>query len=942
MHISKSPDLIENFDFLYILSRIGGQIMKSDNFQKVIATLSGDFCRVPDIREFVMLAIFVLLGLLGNYFNVELFFGVNFIFGSIAALLAVRMSGALWGTLAAVAIGSYTFILWQHPYAMLIFGLEAFVTACFLHWKKDYLILGVVWYWVLIGMPLVALFYTYGLGLPDTSMKLIMLKQAVNGLFNAVVARVIIQLIPKGKWSELFFRNAHISRWRFQAAMKVILAIFVLIPLLTVMVVTNRAWLDEIHSEVELRAAEKAQNLQSHIYAMIRTYSVVMGSVITSEIEAQESGTGIPADKRARGIIPGMKHLEIMNKDGQILYAYPSRNHEVPDFDRMMAQAVVDGFAFSDIHADRIVKDNHFNIVIPLSQTSLFASVSLTPELFDHELARLPYNEKIYIGIRDSKGNTVAEKSGYLVLSDFVTEKDPNILFPQVRNAAVERWIKSYWKHTVPFSPNSGWTITIMVPLRNHIIALQQNHVRQLSVIFAISVIALSLSVWVSRLLARPIVQLSEVTVKLTECTSSNVAWPVSSVSEIFVLVCQFKTLLEAVNKKQKELEQMTLELEHRVQDRTKELKAALDETEQAKERIDGILKSVVDGIIVTSLENRVTLMNPAARAWLNCRPGDMLGSCKDIGILEETLRDKIEKVAEKDTANYEFDFEVPAEKKHPKIMRARTSVIFGKNGSPAGIVTAFHDVTQEREVDRMKTEFLSTAAHELRTPLTSIRGFSEILLTRDNLKDEEKTKFLTYINQQAVKLGSIVNDLLDLSRIESGKGFALQLGDHPVEDVIREVSLYYQGVCAKHEIAAELPDADTVLLIDRDKIGQVLHNLISNAVKFSPNGGVIRVHAQVSDKYYEVCVTDQGIGMMPDQVERVFDKFYRADSSNSAPEGTGLGMAIVKHIVESHGGKTRVESIYGEGTTVCFTIAIRKSSIPASADQKSFCELIN
>jgi len=353
------------------------------------------------------------------------------------------------------------------------------------------------------------------------------------------------------------------------------------------------------------------------------------------------------------------------------------------------------------------------------------------------------------------------------------------------------------------------------------------------------------------------------------------------------------------------------------------ELNQALLDTEEARDKIDGILKSIADGLIVTDIYN-VILMNHAAEELLGVRYKDMFNRPIDFSIKEKTLREKVRETLDKKTTGRQFDFELQSDDpEHPKIMRARTSVIFDSESKETGIVTIMYDVTHEREVDRMKTEFISTAAHELRTPLTSIQGFSEILLMREDLKPEEKKKFLTHINKQSVGLAAIINDLLDISRIESGRGFALNKEPWDAGDALKQILPYFQEHYKKHSFELNLPDKTVELHADKDKIGQVLKNLLSNAIKFSPAGGLIWVKGKVVDMGYQVSIEDQGMGMTPDQVEKVFDKFYRVDASNTAIEGTGLGMSIVKYIVEAHGGKVWVESEFEKGTTVRFTMPV-------------------
>ncbi len=388
-------------------------------------------------------------------------------------------------------------------------------------------------------------------------------------------------------------------------------------------------------------------------------------------------------------------------------------------------------------------------------------------------------------------------------------------------------------------------------------------------------------------------------------------------------VVLVFHDILERKLAEQK-IQEYSQNMERMVEERTKELNRALYDMEESRDRIDAILKSVADGLIVTDIYNKIILMNRAAEDLLNVRFSEVIDRSIDFAIQDKTLRDKIKNTLEKKKTDYQFDFELPGEDiKHPLIMRAGTSGIKDKAGNHTGIITIIHDVTLEREVDRMKTEFLSTAAHELRTPLTSILGFSELLLTRKDLKEEEKEESISYINKESVNLAAIVNDLLDISRLESGLSFLLNKEKYVVGDAIKRLIPYVQGISSKHKLKVVLPEEPVELLVDKEKMEQVLKNLLNNAVKYSPDGGTICLSAKMRRSAIEISVADQGIGMTAEQVQKIFDKFYRVDASDSAIEGTGLGMTIVKYIVEAHGGKVWVESELGKGTTVKYTIPI-------------------
>jgi len=229
------------------------------------------------------------------------------------------------------------------------------------------------------------------------------------------------------------------------------------------------------------------------------------------------------------------------------------------------------------------------------------------------------------------------------------------------------------------------------------------------------------------------------------------------------------------------------------------------------------------------------------------------------------------------------------------------------------------------RQSDRMKTEFVKTVAHEFRTPLTSIQGFSELLLAHDRLAPEDRNDALRFIFQRSQSLAEMVDDMLDIARIESGAPLSLRIAPCPVTEIFRQVEPFLKTRLSPQRLELTLAWETTLLSVDKGKVGQVLENLISNAVKFSDAGSPVRIRGDLVGEGYRISVTDRGIGMTPEQVEKIFDKFYRADATDTAVEGVGLGMSMVKNIVEAHGGDIRVESELGRGTTVSFILPVAR-----------------
>jgi signal transduction histidine kinase len=222
-----------------------------------------------------------------------------------------------------------------------------------------------------------------------------------------------------------------------------------------------------------------------------------------------------------------------------------------------------------------------------------------------------------------------------------------------------------------------------------------------------------------------------------------------------------------------------------------------------------------------------------------------------------------------------------------------------------------------------MKSELLSTVSHELRTPLGSIKGYATTLLTHGNkLRKDEQREFLEIIDSEADRLRDLIENLLDLSRLEAG---VLRIDREPVRlgPTAREVTRKVQLATPKHVLVLDWPADDPLVNADRRRIYQVVQNLLTNAVKYSPDGGNITLSAACKAREVVISVTDEGLGMPAAELERIFDRFHRVQSSVSrAIGGTGLGLAICKGLVEAHGGRIWAES-GGEGTGSTFRFTL-------------------
>ena len=351
------------------------------------------------------------------------------------------------------------------------------------------------------------------------------------------------------------------------------------------------------------------------------------------------------------------------------------------------------------------------------------------------------------------------------------------------------------------------------------------------------------------------------------------------------------------------------------------EIQAALTAAEDALDKIDAILHSVSDGLLVVSLDGSVLLANPASRQLLQagetplpCPLEEFVGDGDLVQTFDTALQQRVD--------GWTFDLSLePSEEGLQPILRCKASLLRDKAGALTGAIFLVQDVTREREMERLKSEFVSTAAHELRTPLTTVLGFSELLLNEEGFSREQQREFLEYIYEKAEGLSQLVDDLLDVARIENGRDLKLNRESCNLQQLLERLTETLRHDAPLHQITLQIPKEPVVLEADRGKLKQVFENLLSNAIKYSPQGGAVTISVEPNGHYWDIAIADQGVGMTPEQVEQIFDNFYRVDSSNTAVGGVGLGLGIVKYIVEAHGGSIRVESNPGIGTTVNFSM---------------------
>ncbi|OPY57683.1 MAG: Alkaline phosphatase synthesis sensor protein PhoR [Pelotomaculum sp. PtaU1.Bin035] len=358
-----------------------------------------------------------------------------------------------------------------------------------------------------------------------------------------------------------------------------------------------------------------------------------------------------------------------------------------------------------------------------------------------------------------------------------------------------------------------------------------------------------------------------------------------------------------------------------------RELKKNIDEVILEKNKIQAILASMCDGVIALDNWGRVILVNPVVEKLF----GITLEACRGKNVSRVIRNNDFDKLLNQfletgQAVQKQIQILTP----EPRIFRIQVTPLQNTGTDRGGMVALLRDFTGRKRLEDMRSEFVANVSHELRTPLTSIRGFAETLLYGTLEDPAVARQFLEIINAEAERLTRLIDELLNLSKIEDHKS-APDWQPVVMEQLIKRVVAIFQPRAAEKNLTIKinLPENLPVIQGDPDMLSQVLINLIDNAVSYTQAGGEICVCASVGENEIKVDVRDNGIGIPPDSLSRLFERFYRVDKARSREQGgTGLGLSIVKHIIEVHHGSVHVESKVGEGSIFSFVLPQNKNLI--------------
>ncbi len=348
----------------------------------------------------------------------------------------------------------------------------------------------------------------------------------------------------------------------------------------------------------------------------------------------------------------------------------------------------------------------------------------------------------------------------------------------------------------------------------------------------------------------------------------------------------------------------------------------------QDKQRMDALLDSAADGILILSPSHIITRSNPAFARMLEESVERIIGRTHEdvihLTIHEDMLTlDQAEAGGWPLTPNATLYVEGDMQRSSgvPLPVGITYAPLISESGNLLNIIATVRDITRFREAEELKSTFISVISHELKTPVALIKGYVGTLRREDANWDREIVKdSLAVIEEEADRLTGLIENLLDASRLQAG-GLSISLSDVALNVVADRIAKRFQIQSSIHKITVDFPENFPIVSADETRLEQVLSNLVSNAIKYSPQGGEIRISGQVRPSQVIVCVSDQGPGVAPEDIPHIFDRFYRSSIAKRTTKGAGLGLYLARAVIEAHGGRIWIDPRPGDGARICFSI---------------------
>ncbi|MBV7317432.1 response regulator [Shewanella sp. NIFS-20-20] len=885
-------------------------------------------------------AILALLGFAGNYLALSIGFGVDFIFGSIFTIIAIWTLGLWYGLVVALIASSYTMILWNHPYALIVFSMEAIWIAMALRRGNTNLVLIDAAFWLVPGAILVALFYGGTMGLDSQSVLVIFLKQAINGLFNALMASIIIFYTPLIHW----ITKQPISSSYKNLIFNVICA-FLMFPMMLLLFYENNRQSDALTEHAAALVKSEMLEAKDELAAWVDNYTNAtavianMGSIygMTSSSQIQQQLQTV------KQLFPDFINVYLADHQAQTVAFYPSKNADgqstigldFSDRTYFREMSAIGLPYISDVFLGRGGTDKPIvTISSPIftqGQLSHYALGAVNISHLQKILAIDAALSGVVVTLVDSQNKVIYSSDPRRKTLDTLEEPhgqisstaidSVSIMVPKLAShmAITEVWKKAYYFSSV-IIPGTQWQLTIEYPLAPMQSELYAYSINGLLVVALLFIPMILIAFTVSKYLTDTLASLANITEDLPNRIVQNTAihWPSSTIDEVTMLVENFKAT--------------SLALSNKIGNLNSRLALATDaggigvwqfDVQEHQLLWDNRMFALY-GLKAHEGENTFDF-------WFNCLHPD------DQQNIEAELQSAL-----KGQKDFDTEFRVVLPTGEVRHIKANARVIIDEQAAPIRMIGTNYDISDRKKVieelrlalkladsaNKTKSEFLANMSHEIRTPMNGVLGMVNLLL--DTRLDEEQRSFAELVKVSSESLLSILNDILDFSKVEAGK-LALEPTDFEMGQLVIECG-QTMGVRAAEKgldlICPANPMPAQWFTADAGRIKQILNNLVGNAIKFTDTGEVALYYSvQAIDNQQSLLkfeVIDSGIGLNQQQQSKLFQRFSQADGSTTRQYGgTGLGLAISKQLVELMGGDIGVDSSEAHGAKFWFTLIL-------------------
>ena len=920
----------------------------------------------PPVRYGIPLFLsLIAAGLVGNYLKFPLFLNIDFLFGSIFAMLVLQFFGIKRGLMAAAIIAAYTCLIYNHPCAFIIMTVEVAVVGWLVARRRMDLVIADSIYWLIIGMPLVYLFYHFVLHIPPIDACIVMTNLAINGIANTLVARLIFTgYALKSRTSLISYREIICN----------ILAFLVLCPALIMMAVEGRTDFAEIgrqiHGALIHESQDEAKLLQT--WALNRKTAILNLANMAASKSTQQMQDSL---EQAKISDPNFLRIGLLDREATCIAFFPA-------LDELGQNNIGNNFAdrpyipkLKETLKPMLSEVVTGRVGTPGPIVSMLAPVVMDGKYGGYIIGVLEL-EQVREILNNSSDHistpyTLIDKNGNVIMSN---RADQKVMTPFKRGEGtlnridekagisqltpplphntrlLERWNKSSYIAETDIGDLLEWKLILEQPVA----PFQQNFYNEYSIKLALLLlilfVALALAEWLSRKFLSALELLrrltNELPVRLTN-DFSEIVWPDSGILEAKHLINNFREMADSLSKQLTETVQINETLEQRVAERTEELQRAHHalQVHQIELELQNKELRQVEGDLGVIRERYFSLYDLAPMGYLALdEHGGIMDANLAAAAMLAVVRNELFKkkftlfILPDDQDIYYVHrrrvFELDElQQWEMRLLSADGSIFWAHlQATPTQkgeYWIAFIDITErklmEAELHRAKaaadaasstkSKFLATMSHEIRTPLSSILGNVE-LLNGTSLTPHQK-EYLSDCKSASRMLLQVINDVLDLSKIEAGK-LELNNSNFSITRMSRQLVRMFslaaqeQGLELNLLLADDLPE---YISADEQRLRQIITNLLSNAIKFTRKG-TVSLEISCETLVLHIAVRDTGIGIPLDKQEEIFNSFTQVENfTTRRAGGTGLGLMICRHLLSMMGGSITVTSAPEEGT---------------------------